>query len=401
MSEFLQNKEFRIKKMIEIVQKLKGGAGPEAISTEYGDFISQVTPHDILNLEKTFLEQGVSVSEIKMNIEKQLSIFKVGLDTYKWNMPSANHPLKFYMEENRVLNEVLDWIATEVIAKKEELADDIIIELNSKLIKISKFENHYVRKENIIFPFMEKLGYEKPMGVMWSLDDDARNLWKKLLKNVKEQNMLTTEMIEDLQKLVMLMKGTIFKENKIIFPVAMDRLTEDQWEDIYKQSLLEEYFYIEPPTKKSYIEETKESEENNAAEGYISLGGTGLLKIEDIVLMLNHLPVDITFVDNNDRVRYFSTPKDRIFPRSAAIIDRKVQNCHPPESIHVVEQVVRELKEGKDSVDFWLEYRGRFVYIRYMAVRDEKGNYQGTLEVTQDVTEIRNLQGEKRLLDHN
>lgn len=127
---------------------------------------------------------------------------------------------------------------------------------------------------------------------------------------------------------------------------------------------------------------------------------TGEVKLEELMCMLNTLPVDITFIDRDDKVRYFSEGRDRIFLRTKSIIGRKVQNCHPPKSVHVVENILNSFREGRrDSVDFWINFKGKFVYIRYFAIRDRKGDYLGTLEVTQDITGIKKLEGEKRLLD--
>jgi len=112
------------------------------------------------------------------------------------------------------------------------------------------------------------------------------------------------------------------------------------------------------------------------------------------------LPVDITMIDENDRVCFFSNPKERFFPRSKAIIGRTVQNCHPPESVHVVDDLVKAFKSGeKDSESFWIQMKGRFVLIQYFALRDEDNAYKGCIEVSQDVTDIRKLNGEKRLMD--
>ena len=136
-----------------------------------------------------------------------------------------------------------------------------------------------------------------------------------------------------------------------------------------------------------------------AAEGLLSLQ-TGALTLQEINQMLSHLPVDITYVDMNDAVRFFSETKERIFERSPAIIGRKVQQCHPPASVHRVQQILDDFRAGhRDAAEFWIQMNGRFIDIRYFAVRDEHGVYQGTLEVTQDVTHIRTLEGERRLLD--
>jgi uncharacterized protein len=127
---------------------------------------------------------------------------------------------------------------------------------------------------------------------------------------------------------------------------------------------------------------------------------TGFLSPEQLILMLNTLPVDITFVDENDEVRYFSGAKQRIFPRSGGIIGRKVQNCHPPESVHIVNEIIEAFRSGKkEHADFWIQTKGTFLHIRYFALRDELGIYKGTIEVSQDITGIKKLKGEQRLIN--
>jgi hypothetical protein len=127
---------------------------------------------------------------------------------------------------------------------------------------------------------------------------------------------------------------------------------------------------------------------------------SGRLTAEQIDLMLKRLPFDITFVDENDRVRYFSDTADRIFPRSPGIIGRAVQNCHPPKSVHVVNTIVQAFKDKtKASADFWIQRGGKFVLIRYFPVYDAAGAYKGVIEVSQEVSQIRALEGERRLLD--
>ena len=174
------------------------------------------------------------------------------------------------------------------------------------------------------------------------------------------------------------------------------------WVDVLKETESVGYGFIEKPNETSQlIQELRGAvtEEPKAEEQKISLP-TGSFKLEELLGVLNTLPVDITFIDRDDAVRYFSEGKERIFLRTKSILGRKVQNCHPPNSVHVVEQILNSFKEGKrDSVDFWIHYRGKYVLIRYFAVRDRKGDYLGTLEVSQEVSGIKSLEGEKRLLD--
>ncbi len=126
---------------------------------------------------------------------------------------------------------------------------------------------------------------------------------------------------------------------------------------------------------------------------------TGRLTLEELEAVLNILPVDISFVDKNDKVRYFNQPQERIFPRTVAVLGRKVQNCHPQKSLHIVNQIIDDFKSGRRNVaEFWIQIKDRLIHIRYFAVRNDKGEYLGTLEATQDITEIKKLEGEKRLL---
>jgi hypothetical protein len=228
----------------------------------------------------------------------------------------------------------------------------------------------------------------------------------------------------------------IFKEEHVIFPVAMETLTLKEWKQIQQQIMQLGYVYIEPPeknilAKKAGAESSKkqphghQKEDNShqkeekythpgslpeleaeSVEGKIPLDAvmlgleTGHLSLEEIKLMINKLPLDITYVDQNDRVRFFSNPEERFFPRSKAIIGRTVQNCHPPESVHIVEKILKAFKAGeKDKARFWIQMKGKFILIEYYALRDDKGNYRGTIEVSQDLTELRKLEGEQRLLD--
>jgi hypothetical protein len=152
--------------------------------------------------------------------------------------------------------------------------------------------------------------------------------------------------------------------------------------------------------KKSFRWNGKVQEEPKVKdEGIISLP-IGEINLKEILFLLNTLPVDITFVDKYDTVKYFSDNKNRIFVRTKSVIGRKVQNCHPPQSLDIVEKILKLFKEGKkDSVDFYINLKGRVIYIRYFAIRDENKNYLGTLEVTQDITDIKRIEGEKRLLE--
>ncbi|MDA3853418.1 MAG: PAS domain-containing protein, partial [Bacteroidales bacterium] len=184
-----------------------------------------------------------------------------------------------------------------------------------------------------------------------------------------------------------------FREEQSLFPTILASISQDQLAQMnYEGALIGDPFVQAKSTSKPIEKVTLD---NNMLDLK-----TGSLSIEQIVLIFNHLPVDITYVDEHDKVCYFSNPKKRIFPRTNAIIGRDVSNCHPPESVHIVEQIVQSFKRGeKDDAEFWIKMRGQFILIQYFAVRDEKNTYRGVIEVTQEVSGIRALEGEKRLLD--
>ena len=202
----------------------------------------------------------------------------------------------------------------------------------------------------------------------------------------------------------------VSKEENILLPMALDALTEMEWGDIWSQSPEIGYWLVEPGDGyRPAVGELLGIEDAPGAAAPLapSSGGmlvtpTGALSMEQIKGIFSSLPVDITFVDADDRVRYFSESPGRIFVRPKTIIGRKIQHCHPPSSLKVVERIVSDFRSGRqDSCSFWIDVQGRFVYIRYFAVRNGDGEYIGTLEVTQDLNEARSLEGERRLLEYD
>lgn len=367
---------------------INGEDGTELIN-KYQSALENITPDIMLEMEKRQLEQGISPKIIKQSIEKVINVIFSYLKEYEWQKPQEGHPLYYLMQENRELEIILAKLKKAMIAKK-------FPETKELLAKLTEIDTHYVRKENILFPYVERIWENyQPLQVMWSLHDDIRSKWKILQKLTEENNDFTLEINKEIGELFFLMYGMIAKEELIVYPRAMETIKADEtWEKMQKQSDEMGYSYIKTPESKS----------TTSAPGQLSdlfwKVETGELTYKQIELLLNHLPLDITFVDENDEVRYFSRPADRFFPRSPAIIGRKVHNCHPPESVHIVEKIIAEFKAGtKKEATFWLRMRGKFVLIRYYAMHDDAGNYRGVLEVGQDITEISQLTGESRLLD--
>jgi len=203
----------------------------------------------------------------------------------------------------------------------------------------------------------------------------------------------------ELKTLITMLRDMIYKEEHILFPMTLETLSDDDWAKVMSGEQEIGYAWIEPEKGWQPTSAAAQVEMMAGKTGSLNLD-TGQLTAEQVNLMLTHLPVDLSFVNENDEVIYYSNTEDRIFPRSPGIIGRRVQNCHPPKSVDMVEKILDEFKAGnKDTADFWIQMRGRFILIRYFAMRDSKGAYKGCLEVSQDVTNIRSLQGQKRLLD--
>ena len=286
---------------------------------------------------------------------------------------------------------------------EEEQFQQLKADIRKKLAGLAEIEKHYSRKENILFPYLEKEWTDfRCLQVMWSLHDDVRVGLKLLDELLGDFDMSMEEFNYAIGTLYFSIYPLIYREENILFPVAYEELKETSWDEMLDQSADIGYAFIDPPTitKENDGLQGMEAGKGNQRESTDLNLGTGYLSVDQICGAFDHLPVDITFVDEKDEVRYFNNSKNRHFPRSKAIIGRKVQNCHPPESLDIVNRIVETFRNGsKDSESFWIQMKGKFIHIQYLAVRDTDGNYMGTLEVSQDVTEIRGLKGEKRLLD--
>jgi PAS domain S-box-containing protein len=269
------------------------------------------------------------------------------------------------------------------------------MELIEKLNDLTRIDLHYQIKENVLFPLIEKhLPDYRCLQVMWSFHDDIR-------RNMKEAIQMLDNTDLDLKKFNRLAGDVFFniyaikfREERILFPIISDLIPENELDNLFGESLEIGFPFVQP-------EVSEQENQLTSAEisGEIDLK-TGRMSADQIRLIFNHLPVDITYVDENNKVKFFSTPEKRIFRRTNSIIGRDVKNCHPHESVHVVEQIVEAFRKGeKDKASFWIQMKGEMILIQYFDVRDEDGKYRGVVEVSQEITEIQNIQGEKRLLD--
>lgn len=378
----------RIEILKEIIKDLHRGVDLSIVKKRFQELIKDVAPSEIANMEQQLIKEGMPEEEVKRLCEVHVEVFKESLE--KKVMPGlpAGHPVHTYMLENRAAEEILD-----EMKKIEDLSKERD-RLLSLLDRLSEIERHYLRKENQLFPVLEAKGISGPSKVMWALHDDIR----MMLKDVKAKTQDSTITEKAVKALLHMINDMIYKEEHILFPMALETLDEDDWTRVRQGEDEIGYAWIKPLDEWRPLGVSFQQALLSEKVGSLNLD-TRQLTAEQVNLILTHLPIDISFVNENDEVVYYSQTAERIFPRSPGVIGRKVQNCHPPKSVGIVEKILQEFKAGnKDSAEFWIQMKGSFIHIRYFAVRDRHGNYRGALEVSQDITGIRKLEGEKRLL---
>ena len=383
----------------KIIQDLHKGVDMDNLKKRFADLIKNVTPSEISYMEQSLIDEGMPENEIKRLCDVHVEVFKQSLEEQKPPKIDPGHPIHTFMLENRETEKILNQLDP-ILEKLGDSPDNKTFQKYKKNLEkvidtLSHINIHYLRKENQLFPVLEDYGLSSPTQVMWGIHDDIRRNIKNLKISLSPGKLIET--VNTIRELSQMIKDTIYKEEHILFPMSLENFTKKDWVKVKKGEEEIGYAWIKP--EKDWLSEDIISIDKQYNIDALSLD-TGALSLHQINLLLKHLPVDISFVNEKDEVAYYSDTPERIFPRSAGVIGRKVQKCHPPKSVHVVEEILKEFKDGKKNVaEFWITLNGKFIHIRYFAIRDNNGRYQGTLEVSQDLTQIKNLKGEKRLLD--
>ena len=396
MSEFTNHKARRVEKLVELFQLVIQEKMTSELVASYQQVIDLAEPSDVIAVVDQLVQLPVPMPQLKKGINKGLNLLNKSLHEFPFQPPHPGSFLHALTQNNEQIDLRLKTIRPLLTSINQNRKDPILrVELKNKLVDISRIDLHYQIKENVLFPMIEKyLPDYRCLQVMWSFHDDIR-------RNLKEAIGLLDNADFDLKKFNRLVGDLFFniyaikfREERILFPIISEIIPENELNNLIAESLGIGFPFIQPE-----VSEQKTLLTPAEISGEIDLQ-TGYLSAEQIRLIFNHLPVDITFVDENNQVKFFSTPEKRIFRRTNSIIGRDVKNCHPHESLHVVEQIVEAFRNGeKDKASFWIQMKGEFIMIQYFAVRDEQGNYKGVVEVSQEITEIRNIQGENRLLD--
>lgn len=398
MSESINNREYRKKVITDILRQLHEGKTVEEVKEQFDNAFSGVSASEISEAEQALIAEGLPVSEVQNLCDVHASVFKGSIEEIHQaedKTKISGHPTAVVKQENREFESMIQNMKQHLNELKNP---EGLAYVKEQLDRLSQVDIHYSRKENLFFPYLEKYGITAPPKVMWGVDDEIRQQLKDVKAALNNDATDGNERKALLEALLEKVTEMIFKEENILLPMLLDILTEDEWKKIADESK-EIGFVVEPVTKWEPSPEAKEVVKEERKElGVINLP-TGVFRTEELTAMLDTLPFDITFVDKDDVVKYFSQSAERVFPRTKAIIGRNVTNCHPPASVHVVEQIVSDFKSGKKThEDFWINMGDKFILIRYYAVHSPQGEYLGVVEVTQDIKPIQVITGEKRLV---
>ncbi|AOT73255.1 histidine kinase [Geosporobacter ferrireducens] len=413
MGEYLNLDDNKIEKIMNIkLNYLRGNISLEAAKMEMKASFEKVTAQEFAICEQYLQQYGITDDVLAERMDEILEIFDGILVSNKLNLPSG-HPIRTYLDEveaiRKILNQMRDLLQKKFIKNQWAELYDQLGEINI----------HFSRKQNQLFPALEIKGFDKPSKVMWTLENHIRDIIKKAKGYLEADQDDAFLSLQD--EVIEMVEDMMVKEEEILYPTSMDLLSDEDFVEMRKGDDEIGYCLIEPPLPygnragenidiSSKNELLKDLENLLQKHGMLPTASNhevldvsqGKLTLEQINLIFKHLQVDLSFVDENEIVKFYSDTKHRVFPRSAGVIGRKVQNCHPRESVDTVEEIIRAFRAGEqDEAEFWLEIGGRFIYIIYNAVRDEDGNFRGVLEMMQDVTRIRSLEGSQRLLSWN
>jgi uncharacterized protein len=414
MSELIDNRAHRIRTMKEIIKHLHRGGSPDEVRGRLREMVRETDASEIAAMEQELMAEGMRVEEVQSMCDLHASVLREVLVQIEpaqagSGLPSG-HPVDTLRRENEALRGAVARMRAAIRAvaalPETSAAERELPAWQQAYNDVMDVEKHYQRKEHLVFSCLERHGITGPSKVMWGKDDEVRALLKSLGEALAVQGATAGEWKIVIQAVaepaLTALEEMIYKEENILFPMALNALTDDEWGEIWQQTPEYGYCLVEPREGYQPPRPTDPAKIAAVAANESLVFPTGALTPAQIRGLFGALPVDLTFVDAEDRVRYFSEGADRVFARSKAILGRKVQHCHPPKSVHIVEHILADFKSGRQNVaEFWIPLHEKFIHIRYFAVRDEAGTYLGTLEVTQDLTRGRALAGERRLLQYD
>lgn len=396
MSELINNSKVRQDKLKELIKKIHGGMPLEEAKKLFKTDFESISTDEIVALEQTLIDEGMKVEEIQSLCDVHAAVFDQSItDIHKPKdiTKIPGHPAKVFSDENKQILKLIE-SELEPYLDKNDTTSYLMKRIGiDRLMNVSK---HYARKEYLFFPSLEKKGIDAIPKVMWGVDDEIRADLKNVqaMLNDKEEDL--NRINKALKAVIERVKDMVIKEENILLPKLVDIMSFYDW--VMADHGSDEIGYFLEKPKESWKAEEKVETEDKTFKGEVSLDA-GALKPEEVNAIFNTLPLDMTFVDKDGYVKYFTQGKERIFERPKTVIGRHVSLCHPPKSVHIVEEIIESFKSGKKDVeDFYINLKNMYVLIRYYAIRNSEGEYLGTLEITQDIAPIQAISGEKRLV---
>lgn len=396
MSELINNSKERQEKLKVIIKKIHRGMPLEEAKKLFKQDFQEISTDEIIALEQSLVDEGMQIEEIQSLCDVHAAVFDQSIsDIHK---PKAitqipGHPAKVFSDENK---EILKLIKEEIepYLTKDDKTSFLMLRIGiDRLQNISK---HYARKEYLFFPALEKKGIESIPKVMWGVDDEIRKDIINIIKMLNDKDQEFADLVSKIRQMIDRVKDMVMKEDNILLPKLVDLMSFYDW-IMADQGSDELGYFLNKPSESWKVKEVTPVQEEKI-EGDVKFDA-GALNQDEINAVFNTLPLDMTFVDKDGYVKYFSQGKERIFDRPKTIIGRHVNLCHPPQSVHIVENIIESFISGeKDQEDFWINLKDKYVLIRYYAVRSKDGEYLGTLEITEDILPIQKITGEKRLL---
>ncbi len=400
MSELIDNNQkARRERLKELIKMLHEGKDPQEVEDLFKEEFGHVSADEISRLESELVNEGeLAVEEIQRLCDVHAKILGKSVADIHDEEDVPGHPLRVLADENKRLERL---IAEEIEPFMEKDDEAALEALRKGVERLAEIKKHYTRKEQLFFPYLEKKGVTAPPRVMWGVHDEIREKIKRVQEALKTARS-PLDVQEETKALLEQVKDMVFKEENIFIPLVRNKLNLINFIEI-AEATKEVGYFLSPPEKDEFLirGEEKKEEEPEKEKGTILLDA-GSLTPETLSAMLNTLPFDLTFIDAEDKVRYFTQGKERLFERPKTILGRPVHLCHPPKSVHIVERILADFKNDKKASEaFRIKLGDKYVHIRYFAVRSPQGEYLGTLEVTQDIAPIQELRGEKRLLDED
>lgn len=420
MSELINNSSKRKELLKHMILELHKGEAPDAVRARLKELLKSIPYNEVVEVEQQLISEGLPEEEVLKFCDIHSAVLEGSIDSHAIEVPEA-HPIDTLKKENRevekittLVKEIFNSVPSIPKESEGEVIPKMVLKLKGHFNSLWDLDKHYKRKEYLLFPFLEKNGITGPPKVMWGKHDEIREQLKASREALSQGEISSKE---ELMSVIVLLLGPaidavdsmIMKEEEILMPMCMEKFTEENWYQIYMETPV--YGYCLYDTRAEWKPDIHLERAGSAvgAEGFSYSEGTairlssGSFDMKELEALFVTIPIDITYVDANDKVKFFSHSPNRVFERNRSILGRDVRLCHPPGSVNIVEQILEDFKSGKENkAKFWLSnFMGRFVYIEYTALRGKDGEYLGVIEVTQDISEFRKLEGDQRLLSYS